>query len=258
MTERNDFYDNLANQLENKDILMDYAPLVDDYLKTWSIEDANVVKQAIISKALSELQTTELQALRDSFTQKALQLSWKQKFRMYELSAWISNWIKEINSPSNSNNINNSPILNEEINESFPNFKIESGSAIINWKDYKLSLHPDNAPVIKKIWDNEYSFNLLYIRDSSSSMRWPENVEIKFSYDWKNIIFFWDKNINDNFDKIEYWRLYKIEDPNYTKIIPQADWTTIIKQFDTTQNIILWKEHLNHYWVDAVKFTIKF
>lgn len=263
MTERNDFYDNLINQQELfNEKMQKYTPLVEDLKTAPSPEDTKIIIDTIKNLALHECDVKFLDYIREYLISEWIKQSGKIKMRFYSASAWITNDFKECwynfdNLPAKIETTNNIS-ENEIINEDFPNFKVESGSAIINWKDYNLNLHPDNTPIIKKIWDNEYSMNLVFLRNSNSSMRWPENIEIKFNYDWENIIFFWDKNRNDNFDKNEYWRLYKVDDQNYTKIIPQTDGTTIIKTFDTTQNITLWKEHLNHYWVDEVKFTIEF
>lgn len=260
MIEKQDYYDQLNSQLEMWEKLNNYDAMVNDYLNSWNPDESKVIKESIIQKALLELNSDQLLQLQDMFVKKALQLSWKQKYKMYELASWVLNWITDKKTHKVDNNVSEGNYRNDsrEINYNIPNFMIESGSAKINWKDYVLNLNPNFSSEVKQIWDNEYSMILRFVRDSNSSMRWPEDIEIKFYYDWNRIIFFGDKNRNNNFDSTEYGRAYNVNSWPVQKIIPQIDWTTIIRQDWMNYNINLDKKYLNHYWVDELRFNIRF
>jgi len=95
MTEKQDYYDQLNSQLEMWEKLNNYDAMVNDYLNSWNPDESKVIKESIIQKALLELNSDQLLQLQDMFVKKALQLSWKQKYKMYELASWVLNWITD-------------------------------------------------------------------------------------------------------------------------------------------------------------------
>lgn len=78
------------NNKKYSDRITYYDFLILDYLN-FSLANSKVVKELIITKAKSELKYQEIIELREYIKEKIPNYFWKQRFRIYELLAWIYN-----------------------------------------------------------------------------------------------------------------------------------------------------------------------
>lgn len=87
---------NVECQIETPEYKKEIWFLVNDFLKAQEIQWANDIKEILRSKITETCNIQEIQDLRDDFSEKWQNLTGKEKFKMYELSAMLSNYLKEI------------------------------------------------------------------------------------------------------------------------------------------------------------------
>jgi len=80
-------------------------------------------------------------------------------------------------------------------------FRLISAQANINKKDYILS--SDMSPTIYPLGDNFYRLEFEMARNSRSSLRGNESIQIHFFYDGLRLTFFGDRNGNERPDRHE-------------------------------------------------------
>lgn len=227
-----DFYEKQIWQIENKEIIDGFKKAVIDYFNQDDLKWSNVIKEYIISRSW-ELTKSQLQILRDFITQKIKEETWKKKLKLYEL--FLS--LKKM----------------PEINEKLWNidFRVLSGSMYIwgNW--YIMDIR--QRPEIKAIWNNFYEMEVDFLRDSKSSLRWPEKIKLNFYYDGVELIFFGDKNKNYSIDRNESGVRYIIKSKE--EIIKR--WNKKSFEFKT-MDIKLDKAHISsHSYSRIHDFSLK-
>lgn len=183
---------------DGNEIFQEYNALINDYLQTENISEANLIKNIIIQKASQELSRSNLSRLQSNITQMALRESGRRKMRLYELNAGLYNQTSGISQTQDLETNDISQI----------DFRVIRWSMRISDRDYVID--PRDTPQITPLGNNTYELTLVFRRNSKSSLRWPEHVKIHFSYDGVELIFFWDKNRNQNFDRNESWVRYII------------------------------------------------
>lgn len=176
---------------DENETLQEYNALINDYLQTENISEANMIKNVIIQKATQELSRSDLSRLQSNLTQMALSETGKRKMRLYELNAGLYNQTSGISQPQ--------ALETNDISQI--DFRVIRWSMRISDRDYVID--PRDAVQIIPLGNNTYELTLVFRRDSKSSLRGPEYVKTHFSYDGVELVFFWDKNRNQNFDRNE-------------------------------------------------------
>lgn len=209
-----DFYDKQINKIETNDKLKEYDWLINDYLKASSIQEAQIIKDLIIKKAISELNRKELAAFKDTLSERWQKEQWQNKMRIYELLAWLYNnttTLSNLNQPSQLVQ----PNKQENYNEAPPPFEV------VWWKITKkvLTLHGIKQKTYEIVWwDVEYIWNWKYRVYLESSRKvwkywrsyWNDSIVIWFRW-WNTIQIFdsewerkiWIVNIQNNVDIYE-------------------------------------------------------
>lgn len=196
---------NLECKIDTPDYKAEVWFLVDDFLKTQEIQDANNIKEIIKSKITETCSIQEIQELRDDFSQKWQTLSMKEKMKMYELSAMLSNYIKELRNNPPQNNAQNpniwydiygefeNPTQNFERNET-QYFPIEVLWGRIIQEELRFTgkwLKTNNeektyqivAGDIIPLWGNMYEIQLLGRRKSGIGTK-NSSESIILAYNW--------------------------------------------------------------------------
>jgi len=87
-------------------------------------------------------------------------------------------------------------------------FRILSGHTRISRRDYMLASAPDPRPKIIPLGHQVYVLKMRFDRDSRSSLRGSRELETHFYYDGTELVFFYDDNFNNLFDRRDthVWR----------------------------------------------------
>jgi len=177
-------------------------PLLRDFDRERNVSNLRMLKEFIVSEARrwyenNTFSQTQLSTLRDGITQKAQMVSWEKRWQYYNLSCAL--WA--ITDPR----MQCQDIMNEipEIK-----FSILNGRAKVWSREYILN--PRNTPTITHLHSNVYEINMVFQRDSRSSIRGDETIKLHFQYDGDKITFFRDRNRNEVWDRYEWWRSFDI------------------------------------------------
>lgn len=215
-----DFYDKQINKVEANDKLREYNWLINDYLTATNKEDRDVIKDLIIKKAIKELNPKELTALKDKLSEKWQREEWKNKIKLYELTAWLYNNTPLINLPNQNQPVQ--PMGQQEYyNENVP---FEIGRIKIDWDDNFIL----NRKEIKQIWNWKYQVDLDISKPRWKYLRVTSNISIIIEYSWGNVINVINPDYPDriisqiqirNKREINIWH-WRIVEPNLFVTIP--------------------------------------
>lgn len=188
---------NLECQIDTPDYKAEVWFLVNDFLEAQEIQWANDIKEIIRSKISESCSTQEIQNLRDDFSERWQLLSGKQKMKMYELSAMLSNHLKEMrNNPQIQNTPQ--PLWADvygwlETSSTFERnevpqhtFQLDAGYATGN-KEYFFN--PEKSH-ITHLWWNTYEITYSFSRERGKYLTSSSNekVTLQIWESWHHIL----------------------------------------------------------------------
>lgn len=116
----------------------------------------------------------------------------------------------------------------------------------------KKYIYDERQPIeYISLWNNSYQVKFTVIRDSKSSLRWPQEVVLNFIYDGFDIRFFNDKNEDWKFNTNESWSKVDINRRWY-----EAKHRKWRKPFRKT--VKLGKGSITTYWVKSIELDLGF
>lgn len=191
---------NVECQIETPEYKKEIWFLVNDFLKAQEIQWANDIKEILRSKITETCNMQEIQDLRDDFSEKWQNLTGKEKFKMYELSAMLSNYLKEIraNPQLQTQRVPQqlwgdvygeleNQTQNFERNEIPQNsFKLDAWYARGN-KEYFFN--PERSNIIHKWW-NSYEITYSFSRESGKYLTKSnqETINVQIWESWHHTI----------------------------------------------------------------------
>lgn len=201
------FYDNLDKNNEKEGISDEIKGLINEYLATkQSSKESNFYHDWIIWK-IEKLNQFEIKNISNYLRAKIKENSWDNKLQLLEL--WSAVQQIDTNTLNERNEIKN-----------WLDFTIDNATARIKilWSTKDYVLNNRYYPQITRVSENFYNVILIMKRNSNSSLRWDQKVELNFRYDWRELIFFEDRNNNNRFDRGEDWKRYRINNKKTIRI----------------------------------------